>query len=128
VVVAAESYGLGCCYIGGIRNDPDAVTQLINLPNLVYPVFGLCLGYPDQNPAPKPRLPLVSVLHQGVYSSAGSVKDEIDEYDANVRQYYVDRTKGKLSFTWSEQMTKQAATQKRSFMLNFVKKQGFIEK
>jgi FMN reductase (NADPH) len=48
--IAAESLGLGIVYIGGIRNNPDKVSQLLKLPDKVYPVFGMCLGYPDQNP------------------------------------------------------------------------------
>ena len=47
-VVAAESLGLGICYIGGIRNNPAEVSALLELPEQVYPVFGLCLGYPAQ--------------------------------------------------------------------------------
>jgi len=53
IVIAAESAGLGCCYIGGIRNKPDKVTELLNLPKHVYPVFGMCMGYPDQHPGVK---------------------------------------------------------------------------
>ena len=45
VAVAAESEGLGICYIGGIRNNPEAVSELLRLPAHVYPVFGMCLGY-----------------------------------------------------------------------------------
>ncbi|MEC8936808.1 MAG: nitroreductase family protein, partial [Pseudomonadota bacterium] len=40
VAVAAESEGLGICYIGGIRNNPEAVSELLRLPAHVYPVFG----------------------------------------------------------------------------------------
>ncbi len=57
VLVAAESLGLGGVYVGGIRNDPDKMSELLNLPDRVYPVFGLCLGWPDQDPDRKPRLP-----------------------------------------------------------------------
>ncbi|MGB1106796.1 MAG: oxygen-insensitive NADPH nitroreductase, partial [Candidatus Puniceispirillaceae bacterium] len=57
MVVAAESVGLGICYIGALRNDPARVTELLDLPQQVYPVFGLCLGFPDQDPEVKPRLP-----------------------------------------------------------------------
>ena len=39
VVVAAESKGLGICYIGAIRNDPSLATSLLDLPENVYPVF-----------------------------------------------------------------------------------------
>lgn len=42
VAVAAESEGLGICYIGGIRNNPEAVSELLRLPAHVYPVFGMC--------------------------------------------------------------------------------------
>ena len=128
VAIAAESEGLGCCFIGGIRNDPEQVTTLLELPELVYPVFGMCLGYPEQNPECKPRLPLKAVLHQDQYQSADIMQSLLDEYDTNVKQYYLRRTKGKLDFTWSEQMAKQAHTQKRPFMEKYVKKQGFMNK
>jgi len=55
-VIAAESLGLGICYIGGLRNNPAAVSDLLSLPDQVYPVFGLCLGHPAQDPEVKPRL------------------------------------------------------------------------
>ncbi|MEZ5227825.1 MAG: NADPH-dependent oxidoreductase [Acidimicrobiales bacterium] len=56
-VVAAESLGHGICNNGGIRNDPAQVTELLRLPQQVYPLFGLCIGWPDQDPELKPRLP-----------------------------------------------------------------------
>jgi len=53
VTVAAESLGLGGVYIGALRNQIAEVAQLLELPELVYPVFGICLGWPDQNPEVK---------------------------------------------------------------------------
>ena len=41
-MIAAESLGLGGVFIGGIRNEPEKVCDLLRLPNHVYPVFGLC--------------------------------------------------------------------------------------
>jgi nitroreductase len=38
--------GLGGVYIGGLRNNIDAVTELLKLPQHVLPLFGLCLGWP----------------------------------------------------------------------------------
>ena len=55
--IAAESLGLGICYIGGIRNDPQVLCDLLDLPDQVYPLFGFCIGYPAQDPEVKPRLP-----------------------------------------------------------------------
>lgn len=128
VVIGAEANGLGCCYIGGIRNNPQRVTELLALPDLVFPVFGLCLGYPDQSPERKPRLPLTTVLHKDRYQSALEFAAEIDGYDAHVRDYYERRSQGKLTMTWSEQMSKQAQTQTREFMQEYLKTQGFMHK
>ena len=43
------------------------MAELLALPGSVYPVFGLCLGYPDQAPEVKPRLPLATVLKEDAY-------------------------------------------------------------
>jgi nitroreductase len=128
MVIAAQSAGLGVCYIGGIRNHPDQVSDMLELPDLVYPVFGLCLGYPDQNPDKKPRLPLTAVVHQNSYNLSDSVKADIANYDDAVKAYYVDRTKGQLDVSWSQQMVTQAAGQSRPFMRNFLESKGFMKK
>ena len=91
-------------------------------------MFGLCLGYPDQSPERKPRLPLSTVLHQDRYQSAINFAQEIDVYDAHIRDYYERRSQGKLSMTWSEQMAKQAQSQTRDFMQEYLKTQGFMHK
>ena len=67
IVVAAESAGLGICYIGALRNNPAEVSSLLALPQNTYPVFGLCLGWPDQDPEVKPRLPLEIMLRENSY-------------------------------------------------------------
>jgi nitroreductase len=128
LVVAAESVGLGCCYIGGIRNHPARVTELLELPPLVYPVFGLCLGYPAQNPDIKPRLPSSAIVHHDTYVPAALQRELIDGYDAHVRDYYHQRTNGKLDQTWSDQMAKQAQSQSRKFMRSYLNNQGFMKK
>lgn len=48
-MVAAESLGLGGVYIGGIRNNIEAVSELLEIPQQVLPLFGLCLGWPNNN-------------------------------------------------------------------------------
>lgn len=47
-LIAAESLGLGGVYIGGLRNNIEAVTKLLKLPQHVLPLFGLCLGWPNR--------------------------------------------------------------------------------
>ncbi|MFQ3231244.1 MAG: nitroreductase, partial [Reinekea sp.] len=86
VVTAAESEGMGICYIGALRNNIEAVADLLELPELVYPVFGLCIGKPAQNPEVKPRLPLSVVLKQNTYSSEGD-KTALADYDEHIQNY-----------------------------------------
>jgi nitroreductase len=124
VVVAAESEGLGICYIGGIRNNPARAAELLELPNNVYPVFGLCLGYPDQDPEVKPRLPVPVVLKENSYDD-GQDRALIDAYDQDVRQYYRTRTGGKKEMSWSEQMSGLLGKESRPHMRAFLKDQGF---
>jgi len=124
IVVAAESVGLGICYIGGIRNQPEKVSQLLQLPGGVYPVFGLCLGYPDQEPEVKPRLPLSVILKSDCYSEAGD-DQAISEYDEQVREYYRTRTGGGHGTSWSEQVATLLAEKSRPHMREFLATQGF---
>ena len=127
VVVGAESLGLGCCYIGAIRNNIAAVDELLGLPPLVYPVFGLCIGYPAQDPEVKPRLPLPVVLKQERYDD-NLDKDRIEEYDRVVRSYYQSRTGGRKDNSWSEQISEMLAREARPHMLGYLRSKGFLLK
>ncbi len=124
MVAAAESVGLGICYIGGIRNDPAQVAEVLQLPKGVYPVFGLCLGYPDQNPEVKPRLPLSVVLKQEIYNEEGD-KEAIADYDEKIRAYYRTRTGGGHGISWTEQVSSLLSEKSRPHMKDFLAGQGF---
>lgn len=124
VAVAAESAGLGICYIGGIRNNPRQVSDLLELPKGVYPVFGFCMGYPAQDPETKPRLPLDVILKEDVYSEAGE-DEQIAEYDERVREYYRTRTGGGHGIAWSEQVSTLLSEKSRPHMREFLAEQGF---
>ena len=124
--VAAESLGLGICYIGGIRNNPQAVSDLLELPDAVYPVFGLCLGHPDQDPEVKPRLPLSAVLMEDRYQDAVALEG-IERYDEQLRDYYRHRSGGGKNSSWSEEMTILAG-KSRPHMREFLVRRGFMMK
>ena len=123
-VVAAESLGLGICYIGGLRNNPQAVSELLELPRLVYPVFGLCLGHPAQDPEVKPRLPLAAVLGEDVYP-AENLAEHIRAYDARTREYYRRRTGGTKESWWSLEMKGLVGREARPHMTAFLADRGF---
>ena len=66
--LAAESLGLGFCFIGALRNDPNKVREIFSLPDLVYPVSGMTVGWAENPPMIRPRLPLEAVLHWDSYN------------------------------------------------------------
>ena len=127
IVVAAESAGLGICYIGALRNNPAEVSSLLELPQNTYPVFGLCLGWPDQDPEVKPRLPLEIVLRENSYGDALNL-DQLAGYDEAIRYYYQTRTGNKKHQSWSEQMSGMLSKESRPHMLGFLKMKGFLQK
>jgi nitroreductase len=127
VLIGAESVGLGGCYIGAIRNEIAAVDNLLGLPDLVYPVFGMCLGYPAQDPEIKPRLPLAVVLKQERYDNTLD-KENIKGYDKRVSNYYKTRTGGTKDNNWSEQISDMLVKEARPHMLEFLRTKGFLLK
>lgn len=126
VMIAAESIGLGGVYVGGIRNDPEQVSALLELPERVYPIFGICLGWPAQDPQPKPRLPLESVFFENRYEFPNG--DAMEAYDQLVKKYYIRRTKGRIKHTWTEQMAGKMGNEVRPHMMTYLKSKKFAQR
>lgn len=98
MVCAAESIGLGICYIGALRNNPEGVKDLLQLPDGTFGLFGLCLGYPAENIQAeiKPRLAQSAVWFREVYDP----EVDVTEYDERMKAFYASQNiKG--SATWS---------------------------
>ncbi|WP_218621629.1 nitroreductase family protein [Microbacterium oleivorans] len=87
-VIAAESLGLGAVYVGSVRNNPEQIADVLELPPGAFPAFGVVIGHPDpDDPAGvKPRLPQTVVRHRERYRLPEA--DEIAVYDAAVTAYY----------------------------------------
>jgi len=81
-IVAAESLGLGTCCIGSLRNDPAGVAAELGLPQGVFAVSGLCLGYeqPDSRRGVKPRLPAAATVHREQYDDS-DLERNLQDYD-----------------------------------------------
>lgn len=127
MMLAAESLGLGCVFIGGIRNDPSIVAELLELPDQVYPAFGMCLGWPDQQTEVKPRLPVEVVLHEGKYNT-DAVPEQVAAYDAAISDYYQERSRNQRTSNWSEQTAAALQQKKREHMLAFLQGRGFLKR
>src|SRR5271169_7098028 len=80
MILCAESAGLGVCPISVIRNEIDKVAGLLELPDLVFPVAGLCLGYPQGEGYVSLRLPRRVTTHGDRYDDA-ALGPDIDDYD-----------------------------------------------
>jgi nitroreductase len=126
-MTAAESMGLGGVYIGGIRNDPAGMCEILNIPNNVYPVFGMCLGYPDDDPQKKERLPLNVIFKTDAYSDDAD-SEKIKEYDARINAYYRQRGSASRDDTWTLQISAMMGRLQRPHMKEFLEKRGFLLK
>lgn len=124
--VAAESLDLGIVYIGGIRNRIAEVSELLGLPELVYPLFGMCLGYPAGAVGQRPRLPLQAVLHRNHYNAEATV-EQVKGYDEVTSDYMRERTGGTNTSPWSAIMAKRLAEPTRLHMKDFLRGKGFMK-
>ena len=67
VALAAESCGLGICYLGTTIYNANRIIDILKLPEGVVPITTLVIGYPDEQPPLTGRLPLEAVIHNETY-------------------------------------------------------------
>jgi len=76
MVIAAESLGMGSCFLGSAPYIADKIAEQYRLPPRVFPLVQLVMGYPAENPPPRPRYPLSFTLFEDTYPEFSA--DEID--------------------------------------------------
>ncbi len=123
--IAAQSFGLGGVVIGGIRNDMNAIKSLTKLPPLVMPLFLLCLGYPDENPDVKPRLPIHMVWKKDFYDSSFSPA-YLYSYNKEVSSYFDKLTDGEDQYNWIERCSHALKTKPRYEVSDFAHQAGLL--
>lgn len=129
--LAAETLGLGTCPISVLRNHTDAVGEILSLPDKVFPVAGLCLGYPAQAFISM-RLPPEATVHRDRYDDSG-LETAVDAYDRrrDARHSLKDRQKSPEIFGtadfygWSEDKARQAMTPEGAGFAAWLKAHGF---
>jgi FMN reductase (NADPH) len=67
MVMAAESLGLGSCFLGAAPYKAAKIAKQYKLPEKVFPLVQLAMGYPAEDPPPRPRYPLEFVLFEDAY-------------------------------------------------------------
>lgn len=66
--IAAESHGLGICYLGTTTYMAHGIIEVLGLPSGVVPITTVTAGWPAEKPVQQERLPLDAVVHAEVYS------------------------------------------------------------
>ncbi len=67
VALAAESKGLGICYLGTTTYMAKEISAILQLPEAVIPVATLVMGYPEEMPDLTDRLPMEAIVHNEIY-------------------------------------------------------------
>ena len=128
---AAEAAGLGACPISAVRNHPEEVSGLLALPDCVFPVAGLCVGYPAEAGRISARLPLDVTVHVDRYDESAS-REKIEAYDRRRhalqpyrRQRHAERYADVDFYGWSEDKARQYSVPERADFGAFIRDKGF---
>ncbi|HEV8031124.1 MAG TPA: nitroreductase family protein [Stellaceae bacterium] len=131
-ILVAETIGLGTCPISVLRNRIADVEKILELPDKVFPVAGLCLGYPDQPGFVSMRLPLDATVHIDRYDDS-RLAAAVDAYDKRRDARFSIRDKqrdpqrfGTAEFYgWSEDKARQATVPDGVGFAAWLKAHGF---
>ncbi len=134
--VAAESLGLGICYIGAIRNNPLQVMELLKLPRLTFPITGMTVGWPATEPPKRPRLDTAAVLHWEEYDTT-KTDEWLLSYDQAMiatgiyegRQVPMpDKPEVMEDYGWMEHTARRVSQPTRTHLRAALEHQGFLLK
>jgi nitroreductase len=142
MVIAAESLGMGSCFLGGMPFNSDALIEKFKLPKRVFPMVGLTMGFPAENPPPRPRYPLDFVLFENEYPNF--TQDQIQAAmrvmdDGYLSQDYYKSLKAMIplkgdrqetydyeTYSWTEHISRKWGQQLfPSSLLDHLKRYGF---
>ena len=130
-VQAAELAGLGSCPISEVRNHASTISDLLELPDWVFPIAGLTLGYAEAKEPMSPRLGLGATVHVNAYA-AGRLESELEAYDARRvrdrpyrRQRSVERFGAAERYGWAEDKLRQYSDVQRADFGAFVREKRY---
>jgi nitroreductase/FMN reductase [NAD(P)H] len=117
--------------VSHVRNHPHELAELLALPDGVFPVAGLCVGYPAEPGRITPRLPLEVTVHVDRYDETG-IRGKIEAYDRRRhallpfrRQRYANRYPDSAFYGWSEDKARQYSISERADFGAYVRVKGF---
>lgn len=128
-LLAAESLGLGGVFVGSVRNNPEGVSEELELPQHAFPLFGMSLGYPDpeEGTGIRPRLPLSGIMHEEQYET-DRWEPAVEQFEDEYREYF--ESQGVPDRSWAKTMTARLGTPEglhgRHTMRESLARQGFL--
>jgi nitroreductase len=132
-IIAAESYGLGCCPLSELRNQVQLLSNELELPRYVFPLAGLCVGWPVRRAELSMRLPMSVTVMRDRYDDS-ALFDEVAAYDRrrealeqtpDEQQRFVEEFGVAENYGWSENRTRQYARPARDDFGAYIRRQGF---
>ncbi len=131
VCVAAESHGLGICYLGTTTYNAKEIIDILELPQLTFPVTTVAIGYPDEDPDLNDRIPLQGVIHNEKYNDY--TKTQINRLYAfkeeleSSKEFVRENKKESLAQVFTDVRYKKSDNDFFSGkMLDTLKRQGFM--
>ncbi len=128
--IAAESKGLGICYLGTTNYFAEKISTLLQLPRFVVPITTITVGYPVSTPKQTDRLPISSLVHYEQYTDY--TEDTIRKIYAEkenlpeMKQFVLDNKKETLAQVFTDvRYTKKNNETFSAMLLSFIQKQGF---
>ena len=130
-IIAAQAAGLGCCPISAVREVTTKLAEFCQMPEGVYPLVGLCLGYPKSISDISIRLPMCTTIHKDTYKN-NNLKAKITDYDkrrGELNSYKSQRNTDVFgtskSYGWSTDKARQTSHPERISFTNHIRKHGF---
>lgn len=127
VTNAVEALGMGAVYFGSVQNNVDKIIEILELPELTFPIVGLGFGVPNQEPQMKPRMPMKLKVFEDRYETYDNYLELIADYDKEMETYYDLRDANNRVDCFSKQVVARlnSVIPERTEVVNSIRTQGF---
>ena len=124
-LVAAQALGLGGVFVGGVRNETEKMAKLFGLPELVFPMYVVCMGYPAEVPPQRPRMDARLISAVDTYPEITG-PEQLADYEKEVSDYFLNITNGRSGRGWIARAEHAISVKPRYSVGEFLHKAGFM--
>ena len=124
-LVAAQALGLGGVFVGGVRNETEKMAKLFGLPELVFPMYVVCMGYPAEVPPQRPRMDASLISAVDTYPEITG-PEQLADYEKEVSDYFLNITNGRSGRGCIARAEHAISVKPRYSVGEFLHKAGFM--